>query len=262
MAALSDPQYRHCALIVGHPGHELRVLAWVRRFRPLVVILTDGSGHGTGSRLDASRQVLLNYGAILSNLFGVVSDRGVYRLILERQYGFFRSLSDVLAAMLIVHQIDCVAGDATEGYNPTHDVCRFLIDRAVRLAEQATGRHIGNFAFTLTGHPSPPNIPEGSIILSLSDTEAESKLSEARAYGATVSGVLASEIEASLKKYGRDAFKQECFTPSDTKSDLARWEQEKPFYEVYGERRVASGLYSSLIRFRYHIKPLYRALFS
>ena len=39
------------ALILGHPGHELRVYGWTRSIRPLTFVITDGSGASGISRL-------------------------------------------------------------------------------------------------------------------------------------------------------------------------------------------------------------------
>ena len=51
MAALEFPwQQRKAALIVAHPGHELRVHHWMELARPLVLVLTDGSGR-QGNRI-------------------------------------------------------------------------------------------------------------------------------------------------------------------------------------------------------------------
>ena len=44
---------KRCALVVAHPGHELRVYGWLALRKPDVYILTDGSGHTGNSRLDS-----------------------------------------------------------------------------------------------------------------------------------------------------------------------------------------------------------------
>ncbi|HEX8245140.1 MAG TPA: hypothetical protein VF541_16635, partial [Longimicrobium sp.] len=46
------------ALVVAHPGHELRVYGWMERARPLVFVLTDGSGSGSEGRLESTTGVL------------------------------------------------------------------------------------------------------------------------------------------------------------------------------------------------------------
>jgi hypothetical protein len=51
------------ALVVAHPGHELRVHHWLELTRPFVIVLTDGSGHSGQSRLASTTRVLAAAGA-------------------------------------------------------------------------------------------------------------------------------------------------------------------------------------------------------
>ncbi|HUE39393.1 MAG TPA: hypothetical protein VMR29_07805 [Candidatus Binatia bacterium] len=39
------------ARVVAHPGHELRVHHWMERVRPVVCVLTNGSGASGCSRI-------------------------------------------------------------------------------------------------------------------------------------------------------------------------------------------------------------------
>ena len=57
---------------------------------------------------------------------------------------------DELAASFARNGIDFVAGDATEGFNPTHDICRALVNAAVAIAERVNRRIIANYEFCLT----------------------------------------------------------------------------------------------------------------
>src|SRR5437870_2515927 len=34
----------NCALVIGHPGHELGIWGWMNKVHPIVAVLTDGSG--------------------------------------------------------------------------------------------------------------------------------------------------------------------------------------------------------------------------
>lgn len=71
------------ALVIGHPGHELRVHHWLEKARPLVLVLTDGSGHLSAGRLDRTAAVLAGADASpAANFFGKTSDRELYRAIL------------------------------------------------------------------------------------------------------------------------------------------------------------------------------------
>ncbi|TIU68722.1 MAG: hypothetical protein E5W25_11970, partial [Mesorhizobium sp.] len=54
---------KKAALVVAHPGHELRVHHWMETAKPLVLVLTDGSGHLGVGRLDRTAEVLAGAGA-------------------------------------------------------------------------------------------------------------------------------------------------------------------------------------------------------
>ena len=51
------------ALIVAHPGHELRVHAWLEQARPTSFVLTQGDGAAGVSRLPSTTAVLTRAGA-------------------------------------------------------------------------------------------------------------------------------------------------------------------------------------------------------
>lgn len=248
-----------CALIVGHPGHELRVWGWLRTMKPVVAVLTDGSGHGSRGRLDLSLDVFRAATATPSALFGATTDREFYGAILRQDVAFFLRLSDALAEILIEHRIECVAGDAIEGYNPTHDLCRLLIDRAVRIAF-AEGSLVGNYEFGLVGHPKPDNLPSDHLRIDLSSSDTKLKLAEIRRYATGAGGTLFAEVEDMMQKYGKAAVGQEFLMPADAGSQLVCFEKNKPFYEAHGEKQVAAGYYRHVIRYHEHVVPIARAL--
>lgn len=249
-----------CALIVAHPGHELRIVGWVKRMRPVVVALTDGSGHIGQPRLEISRRFLQEAGATPCRLYGMSSDREIYSKILEHDHVFFLGLAESIANLLIDQGIEFVAGDAIEGYNPSHDLCRLIIDRAVHLASNELGQVIKNYAFPLVGHPSFEGMPENSIMIELSTDELALKLSGAHRYAENVGGVLVSEIAVSVTNYGEDAFGKEVFRIQNSSVALDNFEQERPYYELYGEQQVKAGFYLQAIKYREHIAPIARVL--
>ena len=51
------------ALVVAHPGHELRVFHWMERTRPLYCCLTEGSGGAASSRMRSTDIVLERVGS-------------------------------------------------------------------------------------------------------------------------------------------------------------------------------------------------------
>jgi len=250
------------ALIIGHPGHELRVLGWVRAVKPLVAILTDGSGADGVPRIGQTTRLLDGALARRSAVYGVATDREMYRAILEQDLDYFVALAGRLADELCEHQIEWVAGDAIEGYNPTHDVCSVLIDRAVRLASARMGIDIQHRAFPLVGAPrtGPPAVDRE--YLQLATCELALKLADIRSYARSAGGALVTEVDELLQRFGEKAFSEEAFERVDVAGALAAFEEERPFYETYGEQQVAAGTYRFVIRYREHFEPIVRALSS
>src|SRR5262249_10267711 len=125
---------QRAALVVGHPGHELKVFGWIAQNRPRVYVLTDGSGRHGVSRLRSTARLLNRLGAPADGFFGVLSDQAMYHAVLDQRASLFLELLESLKDSLVANEIDFVAGDAYEGYNPTHDLCRVLINAAVEMA--------------------------------------------------------------------------------------------------------------------------------
>jgi hypothetical protein len=271
------------ALIVSHPGHELRVHGWLEATRPLVCVLTDGSGRTGRSRLDSTTRVLDAAGARRGTVYGPLSDGELYAAVLEREHSPFTSLVEELAATLVRERVRLVAGDAEEGYNPSHDICRLLVNAAVRLARRASAARISNYDFTLAAPPChcPEHLRAGALRLDLDDAAFARKLSAAHNYPE-----LRAEVEAALGGAGSvalrehpdlarqtgasfggacaDDFRVEWLRPvaadDDDGEPLSRGARERPFYEAYGERQVQAGHYRRVLRYREHVLPLAAAL--
>ena len=143
-------RYGRTALVVAHPGHELRVFAWAQANRARVYVLTDGSGRSGISRLSSTVNLLASLGCDHGEIFGAVSDREIYRAIRAHDHDFFLHLLDQLVASFQIHGIEVVAGDATEWFNPAHDICRTLINAAAESSRLATGRELDNYEVCLT----------------------------------------------------------------------------------------------------------------
>lgn len=246
-------------LIVAHPGHELRVFGWLERARPAVCVLTDGSGSGGEARLDSTTGVLRRTGAAPGPVYGPLTDRGIYAAMLGGDVDLFRRLADDLAEVLVARGADCVAGDAVEGYNPSHDVCRLVIDAAVRMAGRARGAAIPSYDFLLVGAPGqcPEAQRASAFLLRLDDDALARKLDAADGYPE-----LAGEVRAALDRFGAEPFRTECLRPVDPAARDDGSLGEPPYYERYGEERVAAGLYRHVLRYREHVLPISDALWA
>src|SRR5262245_13675890 len=238
-------------LVVGHPGHELMVHGWLEAARPLVMVLTDGSGHTGVSRLPSTAALLDRAGATPGSIFGRLTDVELYRALLERRTNLFAGLVDELADVMCRYQIGVVAGDDAEGFNPTHDVCRLIIDAAVGVAHTRR-RFVVNTAFALMDAPrrSTRDNGEAPSILTLTDAALDRKLRAALGYPE-----MAAEVAAARARLGDDAFRIEVFRHVRAGEVWAPGDVP-PDYERYGHKRVEEGVYSEVICYEQHMRPL------
>jgi hypothetical protein len=244
------------ALVVGHPGHELKVLGWAAAYRPRTFILTDGSGHGGTPRTGHSRRLLGDLQVSVDSGFGNRPDQVVYAAILERNTAFFCDQTRRLADAFVRHGIDFVAGDALEGYNPTHDLCRWMIDAAVTMAQRQPDITIRNYEFLLTESASDADSRHSaSCCHFLLDDEAFGrKMACALAYKE-----MAPEVQSALDRCGKDYFATECFHRVE-RPFAARPYLQPPQYESWGEQRVTVGHYRTVIHHQEHVVPIMEAI--
>lgn len=242
------------ALIIGHPGHELRVHRWLELARPTVYVLTDGSGHTGRSRLRSTSKVLSAAGAAPGTIYGSFSDADLYAAMLSSNRAIMSRVVHALADALVCSKVDYVVADALEGFNPSHDLCRYLVNAAVAMAKIP----LRNFEFLLEGSPSacPDHLKAASVRLELTEDDLTRKIAAAKSYPE-----LREETDAALARFGAAAFRSECLRPvRDLRQGLDALDQEPPYYERYGEQQVAAGHYDRVIRYRQHIQPLVQAL--
>jgi hypothetical protein len=246
-----------CAVFVAHPGHELRIHRWIELNAPTVLILTDGSGRTHQSRLPSTERILAATGAKPGPIFGRFPDQHVYEKVLAGDSGFFLGLARETAEFLEQAKIELLAGDAAEGYNTSHDLCRYLIDMAVERVRQRTGRKIAMYRFLLAGRPEecPAELRAAAIWVHLDEAALQRKLAAAQGYPE-----LAAEVEHVRQKFGFAPFMVECLQPVDPAVPDETGEHEKPYYETYGEKQKAAGFYRDVIRYAEHVAPIRAAL--
>ena len=251
------PSDTRAALVIAHPGHELCIYGWLKSARPTVFILTDGSGHSGGARIERTTNILKGVGAYVGSFYGRYSDAAIYGALLKHRFDLFIRLADELAAQITNGLIECIVGDARDGYNPTHDVCRLVIDTAVEIAARATGRKIDNLQFLAGGKPNAQlHQPLAqSICLQLDETTFEQKLAAARNYPE-----LKSELETFINAYSVESLRTEYLYRAGDDNGASTRGEAFASYEQHGEERVAQGYYSEVIRYREHVLPLALAL--
>lgn len=231
----------------------------MERARPLVFVLTDGSGSGTESRLGATTALLERAGASRGGIYGAYSDRALYALLTERRVESVCALADRLADELGSAGCDVLVADAAEGYNPAHDLARMLAGAAAEILRRRTGRVLAAYEFPLVGLPDPVDAlaDDGCIRLLLSEAELRRKIAAARVYRE-----LAAELEAVSRAHGLEAFGRECLRPAARRAGFEGPSGGRPFYETYGEQQVAAGRYERVLRWSEHVRPVAEALWA
>lgn len=243
------------ALAIAHPGHELRVHGWMQRARPLVLVLTDGSGGQGSSRLASTERILRQTGARPGCLFGRFPDRQIYQAVLEGNTRLFLDLAVEVALELVRNHIEVVVGDAAEGAILTHDLWRGVVNRAIWLAQQSLGRPLPSYELLLEEPTTNPAASHAeALLLRLSDAELKGKIAAARSYPE-----LSHEVEAAISSGGEEALRSELFIPSQVREANAD-SFRSHHYELHGERQVAAGIYSQVVRYHQHVLPILQAL--
>ena len=252
---LGPLQDRRAALVIAHPGHELRVYNWLGLAHPNVFVLTDGSSHCRQPRLHRTTSILNSLGAQPASIYGGMTDGEIYSAILDRNFDLFIETVRELSEALVRKHIAYVVGDAIEGYNPAHDVCRLIINAAVKKARR-TGHRVENFDILLAGKAAdcPSETLADAISIEVDDEMLSRKLQAARDYSE-----LAVDVHRILDEEGIDSLKTECLRRVKEDSGDGQF-KEPPYYEIYGEKQVAAGYYQQVIRYREHVLPIAQVL--
>ena len=248
---------RRSALIVSHAQHVFKVLGWIENQRCCVTVLTDGSGAGPWGKphTEQLRRDLSKHGAHPSGIFGLLPDATVYKALLDYDVELFTGIADRIALDLERDRIDFVFGDAAEGYNPAHDLCRSIVDAAVTIAAHRSRRRIANYEFFLAEWiDAARKVPRpGDSEIVLDESRLDDKIAASLQYDGWK-----PEISEVIAKFGPRYFAREFLRPAI--AFAAPLHGDRPEYESFGEERVADGDYSEVIRYRRHVRPMLLAL--
>jgi hypothetical protein len=241
-------------LVVAHPGHELRLFGWLCEARPDVLVLTDGSGHSSRSRIEATHRMLRATGARAGSMFGDYTDRELYVALLEADAAPFIEMTAAVVSVLRRGQYRTVVADPLEGYNPTHDLCRVIVNTAINHVSRTSGRTIRNYEYALTGTVDMRGSTE-SIVMRLPAQVRELKIAAASGYCE-----LFAEVAAAVERDGRRAYDEEVLRQIAANRSGEALYRIPPFYETYGEQQCAAGRYANVIRYAEHFLPMARAV--
>lgn len=251
------PQHANIGVIIGHPGHELRIYRMLELYHPRLYVLTDGSRLTHHARTYNTIRIIEQTDSKQSNILGRFTDVEMYKIFLTGDTATLKALVDELVDDLILHQIEILIGDAVEGYNPTHDLCRYLINSAAQIISHKRGTPVLNYDFLLHGRPdlNLGDLAGECIQFQLDDENFEKKYTAATNYPE-----LKRDLDLTIALHGTSPFKIESLRPVKDYSKYISWDTDFPFYETYGRKKIDAGDYTELISFESHILPLAKYL--
>jgi len=165
--------------------------------------------------------------------FEPFTDKDIYSLIIEGDFERCIMVKEALKSFVKEHNIQRMVGDALEGFNPSHDLCRYFING---LVEDLADEHpMMNYDFLQDEifKNSAHKASEPDILLHLNTAEMEQKLSACLKYSA-----LKFEVDRFFEQYGVDFFRLEHFRQIIDNKVIKTWEGNMPFYETHGRKRV------------------------
>jgi hypothetical protein len=232
-------------LIVAHPGHELRLFNWMERERPIVFILSDGSGGAQNSRLDYSISAIRAAGATLIEGSGQRSDREWYAAILAGNIPAFTETADTITAAALTMHAQIVVADAADGYNPLHDLCQAIASAVVARVAR---------------HSKPPTFLVSPATADAMGTEPiawtlEDEAARRKRLVVLANTALAEEVAPLLAETPDALHTEQLLVPTFD------WpENWAPEWEAFGRKRVNEGRFVTPITYRDHVLPIAKAL--
>jgi hypothetical protein len=246
------------SLVVAHPGHELLAFGWLTRIKPLVFVVTDGSGRDSAPRIEASARLLAGGLGTRASVFGRWTDRELYEALFEGSFEPFLALRDELVEAWCAEKVQTAICDASERRILMHDVVQITASAAVAASRD---RGVEIELLELPIYLGPLDVRRGNPLpaasLRMTDDVFERKIQAARAYE---SSVVRHEVEESLSARSAEGFRVETLLHSIPRTPGELELEPPPEWEAHGERLMREGVYDRVIRLREHLVPLARAL--
>lgn len=201
----------------------------------------------------------------------------VYSALLNGKIELFEFYTKSMANHLIRKKIDFLVTDAMEGYNVSHEICTIMSETAVKMVKRLTGKKIMLYDYAVS-EPADKELNDDCICIELDDEAVQRKKEAIMRYPPSILLELKASLSRDVKEVARlkeiptdpseaskfltelpnEVFNKEYIRPIAEK--FGRQENSKPFYETYGEKLVADGVYEEYISYDKHILPMKRKL--
>ncbi|GAG08223.1 unnamed protein product, partial [marine sediment metagenome] len=146
---------------------------------------------------------------------------------------------------------------AIEGYNPVHDLCRYVLNIAILAIKDQHKIDIQTFDFTLDPNSTryKNEYPHPTIRCQLSHDALNRKIEAASDYPE-----LKEEVKLALSCREQSSFGIEHLYETPLDFGIEGLPTTQPYYEKFGEERVKKGIYKKALRYTSHMQPLIKSL--
>lgn len=230
---------------MAHPGHETLLHHWLETERPTVFALTDGSGGAGRSRLDCSRELIEGAGASCGGAFGWAPDRLWYQAVLNHHAAPFLDALASIEAECAACDVATLVCDPVELFNPIHDLANALTHALAARLERRYGRSVGVSIYPIE---DASRFRRDARRLPLDTAAAARKRAAIRRY---------TPLAHEYPRYENLATQDhEILAPDAPAFAWPPVLQEVPYYERFGQARLAERRYDALITYADHVRPL------
>jgi hypothetical protein len=239
------------ALVVAHPGHELRMAAWARRERPRLSIIARGSRSGRSqARIAASRRLAAALGVTVTEPFGAAFDVDLYRWMMAGDAEPFLALADTLAASFRDGAVTSVVTDGWQNYNPVHDLTHLMARVAAAEAGRDAGYRVNCLDYPVVlGDLADAPVGPAVEVLDLHAAQQADKRALIDDYPEIADDVASLAASAGTAALVRETLHRPL--PLAVLLPTGR----APLYEAWGEDRVRAGIYAEALRWS-HLEPI------
>lgn len=270
------------ALSVAHAGHELRLHGFLEKVKPYIFILSEGKKISDKDSMLMYSWKYIQEVIDKKDSFGIltlpdkeqkvmyIDDLQIYNEIILGNTGFFGMYMSMMIQNIQQKKIDYIVADASEGTSVVHELCRIMTDIVVKYIHNTTGKKIMNYEYSVD-KPFDHSLTDDCIHIELDEEMFQRKIIHIISYHPAIFQNLKPDVSLDMNivnelrktKHGALELKKiiEEIHPTFFHNEYIRpciykEPAEKPSYEVQGEKSVARGVYSQVITYAGHIKPL------
>lgn len=250
-------ELRPVLALFGHPGHELLVGQLLADSGATVCWLSDGSGGAQNDRSEYTRSLLARCNCPVGPVHGFASDRAIYAAMMAADIGFFDSAINSLEEIIISLRPSVIITDPVEYFNPVHDLANTITDILI----EKFSRQRLTVAKLVYANEYPEQFAAETPAVSRTLTAPEQDQQQARLEAYLPLRAEWQRLQSTGKLASMDT--ERLYRDPMRLADIpaaSGTRYKSVYYEDYGRKAVARGIYRSCLTFEDHALPFARRL--